>query len=485
MTAPLILVVEDERIVAEDIRNTLLNRGYRVLSVASSGEQALEQAEEGNPDLVLMDMRIQGDMDGTETARRIRDRFGTPVVYLTAYADEATLDKAKLAEPYGYIIKPFEERELYSVIEIALYKHEVDRKLRESERRFRKMITDAADAIVIVDGPGEVCYVNPAGEALFGRPSEQLLGKAWRYPLTTGETTELEIARARGGTLVGEMRVVQIEWEGKAAYLATIRDVTERVRMQAELERARQEQLEMKDRFLSHVSHELRSPLAVIHQFVTILTDGLAGGLNPEQREYLEITLRNTNQLRSMIADLLEVTRAQTGKLSIEPQSTSMSELISQTIDAFRMAAAAKGVALSADLPSHLPPVYADPGRVRQILVNLIDNAIKFTPSGGSITVRANACDDDVDFLHVSVADTGRGISPESKKRVFDHLYQTEQAVESGQHGLGLGLYICKEWVSRHGGKIWVESQLGKGSIFTFTLPVLSVTGRFASLVAT
>jgi len=268
--------------------------------------------------------------------------------------------------------------------------------------------------------------------------------------------------------------VVSIQYLGKLAALGYFMDITDRKRSEEELANTRQQQLKLKDQFLSRVSHELRTPLATIHQFVTILLDGIAGELAPEQREYLEITLRNINQLHAMVADLLEVTRAQTGKLVINPRCFFVAGLIAETADTFR-ASTKKAVSLSVQLPNDLPPAYADPSRVTQILVNLINNGIQFTPEGGSITVKAEIFKENPDYLCVKVADTGYGISAEEKDRIFEYLYQAENNLEPSRRGLGLGLYICKELVSRQGGRIWFESELGHGSTFFFTLPIYPI----------
>ena len=242
-----------------------------------------------------------------------------------------------------------------------------------------------------------------------------------------------------------------------------------------ELERTMREQLTTKNQFLSHVSHELRSPVAAIYQFVTILTDGLAGDLNADQRDYLNIVLRNIKQLRNMISDLLEATRADSGKLAFDPRGVSLSGLASEVFETTLPAAVAKGVALNVDVPANLPFVFADPARIKQILTNLVENGIKFTPAGGTMTLRAQIDDQDPNSLRVAVADTGRGIAPEGTQRIFDRLYQETQLVDAQRQGLGLGLYICKQLVSLHGGKIWVESKLGEGSVFYFTLPIFSL----------
>ncbi len=254
----------------------------------------------------------------------------------------------------------------------------------------------------------------------------------------------------------------------------SMRHAIERHRLQRELDQTRRQKLEIKNQFLSHVSHELRSPLTAIYQFVTILLDGLAGDLSPEQREYLEIGLRNANRLRTMIDELLEATRTETGKLIVEPRPISAAEPIAETLDTFRASAEVKAITLSADLPENLPPVYADPERIRQILSNLVDNAIKFTPEHGTVMIRAGVYEDP-GFLCVSVADTGCGISPEGVEMIFEQFYQEANSQEGHRKGLGLGLYISKELVSHHGGRIWVESQLGVGSTFSFLLPVFSL----------
>jgi signal transduction histidine kinase len=162
-----------------------------------------------------------------------------------------------------------------------------------------------------------------------------------------------------------------------------LRHAIERHRMQTETDLIRTQQIQFKDEFLSHVSHELRSPLSAIRQFVTILLDGLAGELQPEQHEYMGIVLRNVKQLQSMINDLLEVTRVQAGKLMIEPQRTSISDAIAYAVDTLQGAATAKGIVLSSDMERQLPWVCTDPTRLRQILIILVDNAIKFTPAHG------------------------------------------------------------------------------------------------------
>jgi signal transduction histidine kinase len=259
-----------------------------------------------------------------------------------------------------------------------------------------------------------------------------------------------------------------------------LRHAIERHRMLTEAELLRTQQIQFKDEFLSHVSHELRSPLTAIYQFVTILLDGLAGKLNPEQFEYLGIVLTNVTQLRSMIDDLLEVTRVQAGKLLIDPQRTSIADAIEYTINTLQGAAAVKGIALSVDVHEGLPSMCADPTRVRQILIILVDNAIKFTPAGGSVRVTARLREEFADCLVLEIADSGCGISPDMTERIFERLFQASDPASAGRKGLGLGLYICKELATRQGGQIWATSEPGKGSVFSVTLPIYSLPNLIA-----
>jgi signal transduction histidine kinase len=249
----------------------------------------------------------------------------------------------------------------------------------------------------------------------------------------------------------------------------------ERQALLTSLDMSRKQELQFKNEFLSHVSHELRTPLTCIHQFVTILLDGLAGAVVPEQQEHLGTILRSANQLQSMIGDLLEATRAESGKLRNEPRCIAIGDVIHHAGVMLRATAQEKGITLEMSADSKIPLVLADPERIIQVLTNLLDNAIKFTPSGGSVMVKAGLVDHDPDFLYVTVTDTGRGISPEAKALVFERLYQDPNAVDNSRKGLGLGLYIVQELIKLNGGRIWVESQLAHGSIFSFTLPLFSL----------
>ena len=242
----------------------------------------------------------------------------------------------------------------------------------------------------------------------------------------------------------------------------------------AEVVRLSQQAVQLRDDFLSHVSHEFRSPLTSIYSFSSIIADGLAGATSQQQDEYLQIIQRNVRQLQSMIEDLLAVTASKTGKLSIDLQDASLSEAILDAVHTCEPNATAKGVNLSCAVPPGLGPAYADPIRLLQVLIILCDNAVKFTPAGGSVKVEARMFEKVPGYLLVEVSDTGCGIKPESLERIFEHLYQVTDSSQNGRKGLGLGLHIAKDLMTRQGGSIWATSAQGAGSVFSFTLPAFA-----------
>jgi signal transduction histidine kinase len=275
----------------------------------------------------------------------------------------------------------------------------------------------------------------------------------------TRVTHQIELRRA-------QEKLTRLTAEEHAAQLAKEEERA------AEIARMSQEALQLRDDFLSHVSHELRSPLTSIYSFSSIIADGLAGATSQEQDEYLQIIQKNVRQLQSMIEDLLAVTASKTGKLSIHLQDAALSEAILDAVHTCEANATAKGIKLSCSIPPELPSAYADPVRLRQVLIILCDNAIKFTPTGGSVQVKARLFDKVPGYLVMEVSDTGCGIKPELLERIFEHLYQVTESSEAGRKGLGLGLHIGKELITRQGGAIWATSGQGAGSVFSFTLPV-------------
>ncbi len=222
------------------------------------------------------------------------------------------------------------------------------------------------------------------------------------------------------------------------------------------------------------LSHELKTPLTSTQAFLSILHDGIAGPLTASQQECAHMALEGCEQMLMCIDDLLESSRIDAGKLVLREQACDIAVLLTEVTQFLAARAKEKSIRLHQRVAPGLPPVRIDPRRVKQILLNLVDNALKFTPGGGEIEVGAERPTREAGVLQVHVHDSGKGISPESIKQVFDPLFQDTSGVDlpEARAGLGLGLSICSELVALHRGRIWVDSQLGVGSTFYFTLPI-------------
>jgi PAS domain S-box-containing protein len=215
MGKPVIFIVEDEQIVAEDLKETLIDLGFTVAGIEKSGEVAIEKVSEVHPDLVLMDIHLSGTIDGIETAGHIRSRFNIPIIYLTAYADKDLLERAKITEPYGYILKPYIERELNSVIEMALYKHSVDEKVKEHDRTIRALINATPDAMLLLDNDGDILGANETMAKRLNRKADDLLHVTVNDLLQTGSITVRmaeEERIARSGKPVHFVEEIQGRW---------------------------------------------------------------------------------------------------------------------------------------------------------------------------------------------------------------------------------------------------------------------------------
>ena len=470
-----ILVAEDKGIVAKEIQLTLKKLGYEVPCVVSSGKNAIQKAKEYNPDLVLMDIALKGETDGIKAAEQILSRLSIPVVYLTAHADDEILKRAKVTEPFGYIIKPFEPKELRSVIEMALYKAKIENELRASKTSFHNIVEKSTDGIIVVDKGGIVQFVNPAAENLFGQKSKNLVGQLFGFPVVAGEVMELDIICQDKEPGTAEMRVVETQWEDQGAWLALLRDITKR----KEAEEKLKETMKMKSEFTSTVSHELRTPLTAIKEGIALVLDGLAGDINEEQEELLGIAKKNVDRLARLINDVLDFQKLDSGKMKFNLEANDINQIVKDIYEMMASPAKNLGIDILLERDQNLPKARFDNDKITQVLTNLVNNAMKFTEKG-NIIIKTSKTEDGIG---VSVSDTGPGIKKEDQSKVFDSFEQLGHGGERKTGGTGLGLAISKEIVERHGGRIWVESKHDKGSKFMFTLPIYSTEGLLKNYI--
>jgi PAS domain S-box-containing protein len=381
----------------------------------------------------------------------------------------------------------------------------IEAELGRTNRRYRLLVDGVRDyALFTMDLEGRVSSWNGGAERMFGYVAAGIMGQNFSCIFTPEDIAshvpekQLHQASEAGrtedeGWRVGRNRqqfwanvnITALFDDGgpDRGFAVIMQDITERRRVALAMEETRQERARLQETFLSHVSHELRTPLTAIHFFLTNVLDGITGDLPPQQHEHLSLALDNVKQLKDMVRDLLDITRVETLKLTVEPQQASAAKLVAEVLSTCRTNAALKNINLRSEIAPDLPLVWADPARVRQIIINLIDNGIKFSPERGTLTVGIRRLAEDVRFLCLWVSDAGCGISPENREIIFDRLAQIRSSVEASRSGLGLGLFISRELVSRHGGRIWVESKMGHGSTFYFTLPVFSLAKMCAPVL--
>lgn len=338
--------------------------------------------------------------------------------------------------------------------------------LAASEARFRKMVKENVDGIVIVDLEGDLRFMNPAAEKLLQRKQDELVGKRFGLPLVAGETTELEIVPKGGGVRTVEMRASETIWEGEPACIASLRDITEHKEAQVERE-ALIAELESKnaelEQFTYTVSHDLKSPLITIKGFLGMLEKDLTEG-NSERLKSDMIRIANAaDKMARLLDELLELSRI--GRIVNPSENVPLSELAHEAVEL--VAGRIAEVSAEVDIAPDLPIVYCDRTRFLEVLRNLIDNAVKFTGNQPEPRVEIGVRrDNDEDVCYVR--DNGVGIEPEYKDKVFGLFEKLDQKKE----GTGIGLAIVKRIVEVHGGRIWVESGgTGKGSTFCFVLP--------------
>ncbi|HEV3470428.1 MAG TPA: HAMP domain-containing sensor histidine kinase, partial [Pyrinomonadaceae bacterium] len=225
---------------------------------------------------------------------------------------------------------------------------------------------------------------------------------------------------------------------------------------------------ELKEEFLALTTHDLRSPLTVISGVINFFTSGRLGDLTPEQKNMVSMMERNTQNLIELVNDLLDASKLESGTMRLDLASIELAGLIEELREQMQPMAREKEITLAERLPGDLPPLQADRTKLRRVLVNLLSNALKFTPRGGRVEVSAER---EGGAVRVSVADTGVGIPPEDLARLFDKYEQARSRATRSEKGTGLGLYITRQLVELHGGEISVRSEVGKGSTFSFTIP--------------
>jgi PAS domain S-box-containing protein len=420
MTIPAkILVVEDEGIVAKDIENRLQKFGYDVCGTVATGEEAIAKVDELKPDLLLIDIHLRGAMDGIALAQIVHYSFELPIIYLTANADELTLNRAMATEPFGYILKPFKEQELKLAIEITLNKYLKEKKLKQDQHWLSTVLKSIGDGVITSDLEGKITFMNPSAEALTGWQqqdargqkatevfklnytgsqalSEHPIQKVLQEGITVGLPERSQLIDKHGLEIPIDDCIAPIKDErgNITGAVLVFRDVSERHQVEAMRQKQiKQEQIlvqmeklhELKDDFLSTVSHELRTPIANMKMAIQMLKTSP----NQEKRQrYIEILQAECNREIELINELLDLQRLETAAYpNLVQEAVNLKEWLPEIVEPFSVRAQENNQSLQIQLAPNLPQLLTDRASLERAIAELANNACKYTPAGGTIVI--------------------------------------------------------------------------------------------------
>ncbi|MHC4943732.1 MAG: ATP-binding protein [Planctomycetota bacterium] len=497
-----VLIVEDEFIVAESIRNKLEELDYHPLEAVLSGEEGVQKAGEHRPDIVLMDIHLRGEIDGIEAASQIRNRFDIPVVYLTAFTDQETLQRAKLTQPYGYVIKPFETRELHTIIEMAIYKHETEQKLRETEQRLAATLKSVGDGLITTDAEGIINFLNPAAEELTGWTRDEAMGKdlaevfrvvdeidhkalilppaqplpdfAASSPLIQGMVL---LARDERSIPIESNAAPIMDKQGNSSGTVVVfRDITERKKaqkreLQHQTELAHAARLSSIGEMASGMAHELNQPLSAISTLLGGCLRIIDSGVDrPEELlDAMREAQKQTERAGKTIGSIKRFARRQSARRS----TVDMNALIREAVQLIEPERRNQHVRIDMLLGAGLPVIQADSIQIEQVILNITQNAFE-AMEGTERKARELAIRTELNgegFIEVTLSNTGRSLAADLMDKVFDSFYTTKP------QGLGIGLSLSRSIIEAHGGRIWAMPNPGRGVTFKFTIPT-SQKGR-------
>lgn len=472
-----IVIVEDEAVLALNLERQLRELGYDVRGVAADSKEALELVARERPDLLLMDIRIQGSLDGIETAREVQQRHDVAVVYLTAHSDPTTIERAQATGPLGYLLKPFKKPDLQNVVRIALDRRENERALQRREEALRITLSCIDEAIVTTDLGGAVTSLNVAATQLVGRDDAALMQRplAEVLPLRRPDGTRLsadpvaaaqaqrrvpvegQLDTPRGARSVVGTAVALRQGGAPFGVVVALRDLTELLQARRQLEFA--ERLSALGTLAAGVAHEINNPLSVV---LANLSFALGEQTDAEVHEALLEAHDAGRRVATIVADLRAFSKPQSESFSaIDPREPLVAAL-GITRSTWKSVA---GVDLNL---GPVPAVLASPTRLAQVLVNLIVNAVHAMKTVATREHRLTLTSslDDSGRVALSVRDTGPGVPDPLRERVFEPFFTTKPQGE----GTGLGLAISRSIVEQHGGRFELTSD-ENGACFTIRLP--------------
>jgi PAS domain S-box-containing protein len=501
-----ILVVEDEALVADYLAELLERFGHTVVGISDTGETAITQALALRPDLVMMDIRLKGAMSGIRAAVEIRKSIDLPVVFLTAFSDQRLLNEAQAAMPYGYLLKPYNERELRAVVQMALYKHHFDRATRENQAWLHSILQSVSDGVVVCNAEGKVLFLNPAAEKLTGRYRADALGTSVEELLPfinelSGELISHPLIEAMefGHTIIIPPGTLLVRSDGthlpvadscslindeqgqKAGGVCVFHDDSaRRAAEQKILDAERTRQLEMqiadmekldqfKETFINTVNHELLTPLSNMRLALKLLRQPDTG------RREIYLTVLETEMERELqlVRALLDLQQLE-DLANLPLETLRLQEWLPLVVERFRGRVSANGISLELTVPDDvLLATY--PQLLERVVVELMTNACKYTSQDGCIEVQVASNTYLADGgIELRFANTSAPISDEQLSQLFEKFYRIPSDAMSYRPGTGLGLTLVKRIVKQLGGQISAGRGAKAALVFTIQLPMLN-----------
>ena len=475
-----VLVVDDEKRIRDACFTMLSNEGFRV-ALAENGFAGLKKIEEEHFDIILLDLMMPG-MRGIDLLTHVKGKHpDTLVIVITGYATLEHAIEAMKKGAFDFISKPFSPQDVRVVINKAIEYIRSLEDIAQEKSRMGVLINHISDGVMATDTQKRVALANPAflrmighqGEATIGKPVTdfiqnerliQVIDQALSMPAEVfGEVTEEFADGALSGSTDEVLAVRCVPFRDRLhrnlGTVTVMHDITASKKID-----------QLKSDFVSMVAHEIKSPMNSVLALVKVIQDGLAGDLTEKQQEMLGRVSEKIKGLADLAAELLDLARIESGLITIEKERLNLEPLLRGQVEFYEAKAAEKKIHLSIDSLPALPPVLANKRSVEEVISNLITNAIRYTPEGGSITLSAGV---EKGYVRISVKDTGFGIGKEDLDRIFERFYRVKNDQTRFITGTGLGLAIVKSIVDAHNGMIKVESEVGKGSTFHVDLPVM------------
>ncbi|WP_414529577.1 ATP-binding protein [Nodularia chucula] len=508
-----VLIVEDEYILAINLQESLETLGYTVVDIADSAVLAITKAEELRPNLILMDIRLRGEGDGIQAAEKIWREFQIPVIYVTGHSDKSTVERATLTSPFGYIIKPIKEQELYVAIETALNRY-------EREQFLSSILKQMGDGVIVVDLESQIKYMNQVAEALTGWSWDKAKGRVvnevirlideeTKLPLenpticalrekssiylknhvflianngkTIPITNSATLLRDHQGVITGAVLVFRDDTQRR---LIEERNMADGQAKQLEIQLQEMQKLnQLKEDFLATTSHEMRTPLSNIKMTICMLEhilneqrvlQRLEPSISWSLNRYLNILREQCEQELDLIDDLLYMQIIDADFYPLELMTINIENWLPHAVEPFEHIAEAKQQILQVNVSPSLPPIVSDMSLLNRIISELLSNACKYTPSEEEIRVNSQLVNDrnyEIPLFEIIVSNSGVSIPIKEQSLIFDPFYRIPQSDRWQNEGTGLGLALVKKLVQYLQGSIKVTST-DKWTSFTVQLPL-------------